>query len=95
VLEKLQGLTAAGAANPKARLATDLPANDRRQDYLRARLARGADGVAEATPFDKQDSSMMSLLARADCLVVRPPNAPPAKKGDWVEIVPLGPMGAV
>jgi len=94
-LEKLQGLAEAGAAKPKARLAKDLPANDRRQDYLRARLARGADGVAEATPFDKQDSSMMSLLARADCLVVRPPNAPPAKKGDWVEIVPLGPIGAV
>jgi len=89
-LEKLQGLATAGAANPKVRLAKDLPANDRRQDYLRARLTHGTDGVAEATPFDKQDSSMMSLLARADCLVVRPPHAPPAKKGDWVEIVPLG-----
>jgi molybdopterin molybdotransferase len=94
-IEKMQGLTAAGAANPKARLARDLPANDRRQDYLRARLTRGADGVADVTPFDKQDSSMMSLLARADCLVLRPPHAPPAKAGDWVEFVPLGPNMAV
>ncbi|MGH6975825.1 MAG: molybdopterin molybdenumtransferase MoeA, partial [Stellaceae bacterium] len=90
-LAKLQGLAEAGAANPTARLAKDLPANDRRQDYLRATLAHGADGTLEATPFYKQDSSMMSLLARADCLVVRPPNAPAAKKGASVEVVLLGP----
>ncbi len=93
-LAKLQGLAEAGAARARARLAKDLPANDRRQDYLRARLARGADGALEAAPFDRQDSSMMSLLAQADCLVVRPPQAPPAKAGDWVEIVPLGAVAA-
>lgn len=94
-LTKLQGMADAGAANPTARLAKDLPANDRRQDYLRATLARGADGALEATPFDKQDSSMMSLLARADCLVVRPPHAPAVKKGAAVEIVPLNPNAAL
>jgi len=88
-LEKMMGLESANAPNPKARLAIDLPANDRRQDYLRARLARGADGALEAAPFEKQDSSMMSLLTQADCLVVRPPFAPPAKKGETVEIIPL------
>ncbi|MGH7014717.1 MAG: molybdopterin molybdotransferase MoeA [Stellaceae bacterium] len=88
-LARLQGRTDADAANPRARLAKDLPANDRRQDYLRATLARGQGGALEATPFDKQDSSMLSLLAQADCLVVRPPNAPAAKKGEWTEIVPL------
>ncbi|MGB8180858.1 MAG: molybdopterin-binding protein, partial [Stellaceae bacterium] len=94
-LARLQGLADAGATNPTARLAKDLPANDRRQDYLRATLALGADGVLEATPFDKQDSSMMSLLARADCLVVRPPHAPAVKKGAAVEIVPLNPSAAL
>ncbi|MDE1904700.1 MAG: molybdopterin molybdotransferase MoeA, partial [Alphaproteobacteria bacterium] len=94
-LAKLQGLAAAGAANPTARLTKDLPANDRRQDYLRATLVRGADGMLEATPFDKQDSSMMSLLARADCLVIRLPNAPAAKKGAAVEIVLLRPDAAL
>ncbi|MGH6996191.1 MAG: molybdopterin molybdotransferase MoeA, partial [Stellaceae bacterium] len=94
-LAKLQGVAEPDAANPKARLAKDLPANDRRQDYLRATLARGADGVLEATPFEKQDSSMMSLLARADCLVIRPPNAPAAKKGAPVEIVLLEPNAAL
>ncbi len=32
---------------------------------------------------------MMSALARAGCLVVRPPDAPAAKEGDWVEVIPL------
>ncbi len=88
-LEKMMGLSSADAPNPKARLASDLPANDRRQDYLRARLARAADGALEASPFEKQDSSMMSLLAQADCLVVRPPHAPAARKGESVEIILL------
>jgi molybdopterin molybdotransferase len=86
-----------GADTPpaQARLAIDLPANDRRQDYLRAALSRAADGVLEARPFGKQDSSMMSLLARSDCLVLRPPHAAAAKAGDTVEIVLLEPDPAI
>jgi len=56
---------------------------------LRATLARGPDGTPEARPFDKQDSAMMSLLARADCLVVRQPLASAAAPGDSVEIILL------
>jgi len=89
-IERLTGLAAADAPPLKARLAIALPANDRRQDYLRATLSRTADGTIEARPFAKQDSSMMSLLAQSDCLVVRPPNAPAASAGDSVEIVPFG-----
>ena len=36
-----------------------------------------------------QDSSMLATLARADCLIVRPPHAPPAQIGDRVEIIAL------
>jgi molybdopterin molybdotransferase len=89
-IERLTGIALAEPPPIKARLAVPLPANDRRQDYLRATLSRGADGGLEARPFDKQDSSMMSLLARSDCLVVRPPNAPGAQAGDSVEIIPFG-----
>ncbi len=70
-----------------ARLGCDLPKNDRRQDYLRSRLERDADGHAVATPFDLQDSSVMSGLAGADCLVVRLPHVPAASAGELVEIV--------
>ena len=85
---RLPGEDAAGPA-PTALLGCDLAANDRRQDYLRAALGRDAEGSLVATPFEKQDSAMMALLAAADCLVVRPPHAPPAKAGERVEIVPL------
>ncbi len=70
-------------------LGCDLGANDRRQDYLRARLERGPEGELVATPFSMQDSSMLSTLVAAGCLVVRPPLAPPAKAGDRVEIIRL------
>ncbi|MGP1395809.1 MAG: molybdopterin molybdotransferase MoeA [Inquilinaceae bacterium] len=86
VLRALQGLPTE-LDTGTATLATDLPANDRRQDYLRSALARTGDGGWAATPFGRQDSSMMAVLARADCLVVRPPHAPPAGAGDRVDIV--------
>jgi molybdopterin molybdotransferase len=72
-----------------ARLGTALPKNDRRQDYLRSRLARAADGALEVFPFEVQDSSMMRLLSEADCLVVRPPHAPAITAGATVPIVPF------
>ena len=76
------------SATETARLGRDLAANDRRQDYLRATLTRDAGGWI-ATPYAKQDSSMLSYLAQADCLVIRPPLAPVAKAGDPVEIIRL------
>jgi molybdopterin molybdotransferase len=88
-IERLLGLRTKEPRPIRARLATPLPANDRRQDYLRATLGLAADGALEVRPFGKQDSSMMSLLAKSDCLVVRPPHAPPAVAGDSVDIIPL------
>lgn len=68
-------------------LGRDLPANGQRQDYMRARLATDPEGRLTATPFDEQDSSMLALYAQADCLIVRPIGAPPAKAGDRVSII--------
>jgi molybdopterin molybdotransferase len=74
---------------PTALLGRDLPENDSREDYLRSRLSHDAQGRLVATPFDKQDSSMLSFLSKADCLVVRVPRAPAIKAGTVVNIVPL------
>lgn len=71
-----------------ARLASDLPANDSRQDYLRARLTH-ASGELAVEPFAIQDSSMLSVFAAADALILRAPHAPAAKAGERVEILPL------
>jgi len=93
-LERLSGAASVEEAAPTARLGTALPKNDRRQDYLRSRLARAADGTLEVFPFEVQDSSMMRLLSEADCLVVRPPHAPAIAAGAAVSIVPF-PGGAL
>ncbi|MEO7681089.1 MAG: gephyrin-like molybdotransferase Glp [Sphingomonas sp.] len=79
----------AGARHPlpktmTALLGEALPANDGRQDYLRAQFREG-----RVFPFGRQDSSMLRTLARADCLLVRPAHAHAAAIGDAVDILPI------
>lgn len=73
-----------------ARLGCDLGPNGKRLDFMRASLKGSEDDLPTVTPFDRQDSSMMSLFADADCLLMREIGAPAAKAGDIVKIVPLG-----
>ncbi len=70
-------------------LGADLAANDKRQDYLRATLAPGEDGVPVATPVGLQDSSLLKNLARAQALILRPPFAEAAKAGERCTILHL------
>ncbi|MGP4804220.1 molybdopterin molybdotransferase MoeA [Agrobacterium cavarae] len=63
------------------RTATALKANDVRQDYLRARFIGEEDGKPIAEAFTKQDSSMMKIMAKSDCLIIRPPHAPELPAG--------------
>jgi molybdopterin molybdotransferase len=72
----------------RAVLGRDIAANDVRQDYLRARLDL-TDGLPIATPVGQQDSSLLGNLAAADALVVRPPHAPAASKGEPCTIIRL------
>ncbi|GGF64850.1 molybdopterin molybdenumtransferase MoeA [Paracoccus acridae] len=72
----------------KARLAQDLPAEGNRQHYLRAALQDG-DDLPLIRPFPSQDSARLSLMARADALLVRPANDPPRVAGDIVDFMPL------
>jgi len=88
-LALLEGVADPVVPRERARLGKDLPENDRREDYLRARLERTPDGGRVATAFDRQDSLMLSFLAGADCLIARAPLAPALKAGREVEIVPL------
>jgi molybdopterin molybdotransferase len=71
-----------------ATLTVDLKENDTRQDYIRARIEL-RDGERLVAPFSIQDSSMLSSLARADALIVRPSRAPAALTGDKVSILLL------
>jgi molybdopterin molybdotransferase len=88
-IARMLGETEVGPHIVKARLAIDLPANDLRQDYLRASVIEDATGFV-ATPFSKQDSAMLSALSRSGGLVIRAPNSPAIKAGAEVEMVRLG-----
>jgi molybdopterin molybdotransferase len=72
-------------------LTLDLPANDHRQDYIRSELIQNRDGSLMATPFGKQDSSMMKVFSNAGCLVIRPPLAPAIAAGERCEALLLKP----
>jgi len=89
LIDAMLGLPAGPPAREPARLGTELAANDRREDYLRARLAPDGEGLPVATPFARQDSSMLARFVEADALLVRAPHAPPASAGDLVEIIRL------
>jgi molybdopterin molybdotransferase len=72
-----------------ARLGANLEANGPRQHYMRARLERDSDGGLLATPVRSQDSSLLSPLAEAGCLIVRPIGGPALAVGTSVPILRL------
>ncbi|MCP1550616.1 MULTISPECIES: molybdopterin molybdotransferase MoeA [Methylorubrum] len=72
-----------------ATLGRDMPENDARQDYLRARLDMAPDRLPVVHPESRQDSSMLSVLGTSEALLIRPPHASPAKAGDPCRILRL------
>jgi molybdopterin molybdotransferase len=72
-----------------ALLGRDLPANDQREDYLRARLETREDGALIAVPVNHQDSSLLGNLAAARALLIRPPFAPAVNAGTPCEFLRL------
>lgn len=89
LLRTLTGRLDIHNATTQALLGAELPANDERADYLRARLTRSSRGAMVATPFPLQDSSMVRVLAHADCLIVREPYAPAEDAGAICSIMKL------
>jgi molybdopterin molybdotransferase len=81
---------AGGDQSEPAILGKALRANDSRQDYLRATLRPSETGLPVATPFEIQDSSLLRILAQAQCLVIREPHVPAASMGDSCRIIKLG-----
>jgi molybdopterin molybdotransferase len=77
------------APRPRAAvLSVDLPANGARAHYMRARLQPG-EGLPTITPFDRQDSALLSILGQADALLIRPVGDAPRGAGSTVEYLPL------
>lgn len=70
-------------------LAEGLPANDERMEFMRGKLETRNDGTQHVSAFTKQDSSMLTNLVRADCLIIRPANAKASPKGEACDILLL------
>ncbi len=84
LLRRMLGLPGDAAPRLAAPLTEELAQNGPREHYVRARLSEG--GIA---PFDRQDSSLLTVLSEADVLLVRPPNDPARKVGEIVRYIPL------
>jgi molybdopterin molybdotransferase len=89
LIRRLSGRTDLVASPESAQLGRDLPENDERANYLRARLERLPDGALSAIPLPLQDSALTLPLAEADCLVIQEPYAPAAKAGSRCSILRL------
>ena len=89
LLYRLSGRSDPPAGETTAVLAHDVEGNGPRQHYMRAKLDSSADGLPRVTVLPSQDSAHLNQLAAADALLVRAPNAPPARAGDTVRVLPL------
>jgi len=65
-------------------LAAALPPNGKRTHYMRARIADGLVHIHQ-----RQDSSLLSVLAESDCLAIQPNDDPGMPRGALIEIMPL------
>ena len=89
LVRALLGETVAATATRKASTTVALGPNGPREHYMRATSTRAGDGTLSVTPVRSQDSSLLSPLALADCLIVRPIDAPVAAAGARVPILPI------
>jgi len=85
MLEKMQGRALSFALKP-ARLKAPLASNGSRRHYLRARMERKHDGEIWVEPAVSADSSLLSILAHSDCLIVMAENAPAQESGSICQI---------
>jgi molybdopterin molybdotransferase len=92
-IERLSGLPGNAVAVRRGVLGVDVGVNDTRQDYVRSSLQRDGGGPPTVTPFKVQDSSMLSVLARADGLLVRPAHDPAHRAGEDVDIIDFADLG--
>jgi len=72
-----------------ARLAKPVAANGPRENYMRGRYSVSETGIVTVTPADNQDSSLLSRLSSANCLIKCPVNMPAKKAGENLDCIRL------
>ncbi|WP_170600414.1 molybdopterin molybdotransferase MoeA [Ruegeria arenilitoris] len=84
LVKKMLGIQTVDPILHQAILSEALPPNGPREHYMRARLE--SDGIRA---FEDQDSSLLSVLARSNALLMRPPNDPARAAGETVSYLPI------
>ncbi len=84
MLRKMLGLAGEAAPRTLMPLAVDLPKGGPRTHYMRALVRDGA-----VHPETNQDSSLLSVLAQADVLMIRPAHDPARQSGDMMDCIQL------
>ncbi len=84
VMRAMLGLGRAPLPLEPAILGADVPANGPRQHLMCAKAAI-QNGRQTISAFERQDSSLLSVLAQSNALLVRPPRDRPRTAGDAVE----------
>lgn len=84
VVAAFQGLPALSRTKLTATLAAPVTANGPREHYMRARVENG-----QLTAFDRQDSSLLTVLADANALLIRPIADPARTAGETVQYLPI------
>lgn len=88
MLKAIQGLPDPAPQVLRAQLGSDQPANGARTHYMRARLSH-PDGIATITPFQRQDSALLSILTEADSLLIRPVADPARRAKEIVDYIAI------
>jgi molybdopterin molybdotransferase len=89
LVRALLGQSAASEDTVQAHATVALAPNGPREHYMRATSRPGPDGMPLVTPVRSQDSSLLSALSKADCLLLRPVEAPAVPSGGLVPILRL------
>lgn len=89
LVQRMLGLSSDHDSAQTAVLTHPLEKNGPRQHYMRASLRTDGNGTPEVTAAPSQDSSLLALLAAADCLIVREPNAEALPAGSPVKVLPI------
>jgi molybdopterin molybdotransferase len=88
-LRRLAGERDARPRLEPGRLTAAAEASDGRTTFLTSRLRRGADGVLEATPTERQGSHMTGALGESDGFAVAPIGAGELPAGASVDVLRL------
>ena len=88
LIRAMQGDSSPLPVPKRARLAASVDPTGPRTHYMRARLSPGPD-LPLITPFARQDSALLGLLAEADALLIRPLGDAAQPAGAMVEFLPV------